>query len=128
MSKTSINVTKLIHEHKILKQFMDEMIEDGDEFGIVHELGVHQAFRICFELAWKIMKHFLVMEGIKASSPRDVIKKAFTIKLIDRPELWLDFYEKHTGLGKYNQKKITAVVAVCDLFVLEIDKIIERMK
>jgi nucleotidyltransferase substrate binding protein (TIGR01987 family) len=49
---------------------------------------------VAFELAWKVMKDYLEEEGYIVKSPREAIKQAFQIGLIDQGELWLDALQK----------------------------------
>ena len=51
--------------------------------------GIIQFYEVCFELSWKTLKDYLENEGFEVKSPRDVIKQAFQMGLIDEGELWL---------------------------------------
>ncbi len=52
--------------------------------------GIIQFYEVTFELAWKTTKNFLESGGYIVKSPREAIKKAFQIELIDNGETWLD--------------------------------------
>ncbi len=52
--------------------------------------AVIQRFEFTFELSWKLMKSYLNFQGIEANSPRQAIKEAFKIKMIENGELWID--------------------------------------
>lgn len=63
-------------------------IEDADMF---QRAGMVQFFEMCFELSWKTMKDYLEEGGyVDLNSPRDVIKKAFEIGLIEEGHNWMD--------------------------------------
>ncbi|MBU4298464.1 nucleotidyltransferase substrate binding protein, partial [Patescibacteria group bacterium] len=46
-------------------------------------------FELCFDLAWKSIKVYAKNQNVECVSPRDCIKTAFQLKLIDYNENWL---------------------------------------
>jgi nucleotidyltransferase substrate binding protein (TIGR01987 family) len=56
--------------------------------------GLIQSFEYTFELSWKTIKDYLEFEGYDVKTPRDTIKKAFQIGIIDDGLVWLDALEK----------------------------------
>ncbi|MCK5145754.1 nucleotidyltransferase substrate binding protein [bacterium] len=52
--------------------------------------GLIQFYEITFELGWKTLKDYLESEGFLVKTPRDVIKQAFQIDLIEDGENWLE--------------------------------------
>ncbi|NCB55562.1 MAG: nucleotidyltransferase [Epsilonproteobacteria bacterium] len=60
----------------------------------IEKAGLIQFFEVGFELAWKVMKDYLVAEGYEVKSPRESIKQAFQHGLIDDGALWLEALEK----------------------------------
>jgi len=46
-------------------------------------------FELCFDLAWKSIKIYAKNQGMECFSPRECIKTAFQLKLIDYEENWL---------------------------------------
>ncbi|MEL7144363.1 MAG: nucleotidyltransferase substrate binding protein [Cyanobacteria bacterium J06573_11] len=57
---------------------------------VVERAGLIQFFEMAFELSWKIMKDYKQAEGVKARTPREVLKQAFQIGLIKDGHTWLD--------------------------------------
>lgn len=55
--------------------------------------GVIQRFEFTFELLWKTLKMFLEYQEIDVKSPRDSLKEAFRMGLIDDEEIYLDMLE-----------------------------------
>jgi nucleotidyltransferase substrate binding protein (TIGR01987 family) len=47
-----------------------------------------------FELAWKVMKEYLEAEGYIVKSPRETIKQAYQIGLIEDGHIWIDALTK----------------------------------
>ncbi len=70
---------------------------------IVRDASI-QRFEYTFELAWKLFKKLAKTEGIEASSPRQAIRSAFDLDLIDNTELWFEFLEHRNATSHtYNQ-------------------------
>lgn len=57
---------------------------------IVEKAGVIQFFETTFELSWKLMKDYLEYLGYDINSPREAIKRSFSIELIDKGDTWLE--------------------------------------
>ncbi|MBN2359757.1 MAG: nucleotidyltransferase substrate binding protein [Deltaproteobacteria bacterium] len=55
--------------------------------------GIAKSFEICFEYAWKYLKAVATEHGLEAHSPRDAIKTAARMGLLDDAEAWLGFLE-----------------------------------
>jgi nucleotidyltransferase substrate binding protein (TIGR01987 family) len=56
-------------------------------------LMVVKAYEILVELAWKYFKEKVEDEGLSAASPKESVRKAATIGLIDDPEKWIKFID-----------------------------------
>lgn len=52
--------------------------------------GLIQFFEMAFELAWKLLKDYLELEGFTCKSPRDAIKLAFQAGYIKDGHTWID--------------------------------------
>ncbi len=52
--------------------------------------GLIQFFEMSFELAWKVLKDYLEIEGFAVNSPRSAIKQAFQIGLITDGQVWME--------------------------------------
>jgi len=71
---------------------------------IVEKAGIIQFFEISFELAWKLMKDYLEFEGYNVKSPREAIKTAFSIELIDNGDMWLEALgDRNLTVHTYNE-------------------------
>ena len=53
--------------------------------------GISKSFEVCFEYAWKYLRRICVDQGLEVYGPKDVIKSAGRLGLIDNVEEWLDF-------------------------------------
>lgn len=78
--------------------------------------GVTQGFEIVHELAWNMLKDFLVYEGITGIvGSRSAVREAFQRELLSDGELWLDMIEKrnlssHTYNKGIAEELVNAIV------------------
>lgn len=68
--------------------FADKIAKDPFYFA-----GISKSFEVCIEYAWKYLKMRVEKEGLEAFSPREAVKLAGKIGLIDDVEKWMDFLE-----------------------------------
>lgn len=63
--------------------------------------GVVQRFEYSFELAWKTMKDFLEESGVVLAlvTPRQVLKDAFSAKLIEDGQVWIEMQHQRNLLS-----------------------------
>ena len=57
----------------------------------IERIGLIKIFEMLFELSWKLLKDYEMTEGIEAKSPREVIKQAYQLKLIENGHEWMIF-------------------------------------
>ncbi len=55
-------------------------------------------FEICFDLAWKSIKQYAQKQGLECYSPRECIKTAFQLKLVEHTEKWLEMLDDRNML------------------------------
>lgn len=55
--------------------------------------GLIQFFEMSFELAWKTLKDYLESQGFQVSSPRETIKQAFQMNLLQDGHAWMEVLE-----------------------------------
>ena len=75
--------------------------------------GVIQRFEYTYELAWKLLRDRLKFDGIAlpAETPRHVIKAAFTAKLIDDGDAWVDMMNSRNEMShEYDADKFEETV------------------
>ena len=65
---------------------------DVDSLSRLEKEGAIQRFEVAFELAWKTIKDYLEESGVVVNpvTPRNVIKEAFTARLLDDADVWID--------------------------------------
>ena len=72
---------------------LSDALKDGSEkLSLLEKEGTLQRFGFTFELAWKLMKDYLEESGIIINpiTPKQVIKQAFTAKIISDGQVWID--------------------------------------
>ena len=79
-----------------------DILEPSD----IEKAGIIQYFEISFELSWKLMKDYLLYLGYDVNSPRESIKRAFAIGLIDDGEEWLNaLIDRNLTVHTYDQEQ-----------------------
>ncbi|MDD2798290.1 MAG: nucleotidyltransferase substrate binding protein [Bacteroidales bacterium] len=85
---------------------------DITEPDIIQRAGLIQFFEMSFELAWNTLKDMLNEQGFTdIKSPRDTIKKAFEIELIEDGHTWLQALENR-NLTSHTYDEETAAEVV----------------
>ncbi|HBA83604.1 MAG TPA: nucleotidyltransferase [Verrucomicrobia bacterium] len=72
-----------------------------ESYSDLERAGLVQIFEFTFELAWKTLKDWLFIEGFELNTPREAIRKAFEVKLLDEAdaETLLDGLKKRNLLS-----------------------------
>ena len=90
-------------------------LEDGAAgLNQLEKEGVIQRFEYSFELAWKTVKDYLEESDIvfPIVVPRQVLKEAFTAKLIADGQVWIDMLDHRNLLSHtYNFASFEAAIA-----------------
>jgi nucleotidyltransferase substrate binding protein (TIGR01987 family) len=63
-----------------------------DSLSRLEKEGAIQRFEVAFELAWKTINDYLEESSVVVNpvTPRNVIKEAFTARLLDDADVWID--------------------------------------
>ncbi len=74
--------------------------------------GIIQFYEMTFELAWKLMKDYLELQGYTVSSPKDAIKQAFQATILEEGQLWMDaLSDRNQTTQTYDENKAIEVTA-----------------
>lgn len=92
-----------------LKKAYEQLTEfmEKSELNKFEVQGLIQCFEYTFELSWKTIKDYLEFEGYDVKTPRDTIKKAFQVGIIDDGSVWLDALEKRNLMSHTYNENIT---------------------
>lgn len=95
----------------------------------VHQDATIQRFEFTFELAWKAIQSFAFQKGIQVVSPKDTIRIAAQLGLIEDVEMWFDFLDaRNMSSHIYNEKMAKLVYQQAKKFLPEVEKLIEKLK
>ena len=80
------------------KALSDPVHSDRDKAGCI------QFFEFSFELAWKLMKFLSEEEGLEVKSPKEALKSAYALNLINDEEVWLQMLQARNLMSHtYNE-------------------------
>lgn len=95
----------------------------------VHQDATIQRFEFTFELAWKAIQSFAFQKGIQVVSPKDTIRIAAQLGLIEDVEMWFDFLDaRNMSSHIYDEKMAKLVYQQAKKFLPEVEKLIEKLK
>lgn len=72
-----------------LKRCLDEY-KPSEQARSTSLLALTKAFEISLEYGWKLLKREVEEKGLEANSPKDAVREAARVGIIDDPVLWLD--------------------------------------
>lgn len=74
---------------------LDEAIKDSKKIELsTLKDGVIQRFEFTLELSWKILKTYLVNEGIDCvNTPKSVVREAYKAGIIKNGEVWIEMID-----------------------------------
>ena len=77
----------------------------------VETLALVQAFEMCTELAWNVMKDYLQAQGLVfQATPKGAIRRAFQSQIIPDGQAWLDIVDsRNLSAHTYNQSVAQAL-------------------
>ncbi|MBN2897433.1 MAG: nucleotidyltransferase substrate binding protein [Clostridia bacterium] len=86
--------------YRLLAQYVETPIETELE-----RAGIIQLFEVSFELAWKVMKDYLESQAFNVKSPRETIKQAYQIGLVEDGHVWMDaLADRNLTVHTYDEK------------------------
>lgn len=113
---------------KAANKLNEALIGDASDLEID---GILHRFEFTFELAWKTMKDCLEEQGIvgKIGSPREIIKEAFSVGLIDNGEVWIDMMLSRNELSHLYDEETSREIYdnIKEIYILEINKLIQKL-
>lgn len=83
-----------------------EQINMNSKEDIVQDAAI-QRFEFSYELSWKIMQNIAIANGMDSYGPKNAIRNAAQLKLIEDPEEWL-IYLNYRNLTTHTYGQETA--------------------
>ena len=110
--------------YKLLKKYSNQEITTELE-----RAGIIQFFEMTFELAWKVLKDYLESEGYMVKSPRETVKQAFQIGLIDNGHIWIDaLSNRNLTTHTYDAELATKMTSeILNAYLPELDKLYNKL-
>lgn len=110
--------------YKSLAQYIHQPIETELE-----RAGIIQLFEIAFELSWKLMKDYLEAQELSVKSPRETIKQAYQIALIDNGHIWIDaLADRNLTVHTYDEKMVEQMVKdITKVYYPELKKLYDKL-
>ena len=110
--------------YKLLEKYSKQEIKTELE-----KAGIIQFFEMTFELAWKVLKDYLEAEEFIVKSPRETIKKAFQIGLIDNGHVWIDaLSNQNLTVHTYDEDLSNEMFKkIIEVYFIELKKLYEKL-
>ena len=91
--------------------------------------GIIQFFEMTFELAWKVLKDYLEAQEYLVKSPRETVKQAFQIGLIDNGHVWMDaLSNRNLTTHTYDEELANKMTNdIIKMYLPELDKMYEKL-
>ena len=91
--------------------------------------GIIQFFEMTFELAWKVLKDYLEAQEYLVKSPRETVKQAFQIGLIDNGHVWMDaLSNRNLTTHTYDEELANKMTnEIITLYLPELDKMYVKL-
>ncbi|MEN1968843.1 nucleotidyltransferase substrate binding protein [Lentibacillus sp. N15] len=92
--------------------------------------GIIQFFEMTFELSWKVLKDYLEAQGYITRSPREAIKQAYQIDLIDDGHIWIEALSKRNlTTHTYDEQMATEFVdEITNVFMPQMKILYKRLR
>jgi len=96
----------------------------------LEQAGLIQFFEMTFELAWKVLKDYLESEGYIVKSPRETIKQAFQMELINDGHIWMEALTvRNLTTHTYDEKVVNKLINdIINVYFPELKLLHDRLK
>lgn len=95
----------------------------------IHKDATIQRFEFTFELAWKVMQGLANEKGLETASPKDSIRTAAQLSLIESVETWFGFLDaRNLSSHIYNEEIANEVYHQIKKFLPEVKKLLSRLR
>ncbi|MDP8208569.1 MAG: HI0074 family nucleotidyltransferase substrate-binding subunit [Candidatus Electryonea clarkiae] len=128
MSLSNLDPQKLENLRNALDR-LHEALDYPDGTPLREDAAIHR-FKISCESAWKSLRAYLSGESKdKISSPRNVLKTAFSYQLIDGEDTWLSMLNDRNLMSYiYDEDHAKKIFDQLPRYVLEIEKLYDNLK
>lgn len=122
-----------ISDNPLLEDFEKTILRLEDVLKLVKTEVVRDSaikrFELCFDLSWKCIKLYAKREGVECFSPRDCLKVAYQLGLIDYDETWLKMLDdRNLTVHVYKEKYAEEVYSRLFNYTEYFRKLLNRIK
>ncbi len=98
---TDVRWKQRFENYKTALELLREALDRIDHLSRLEKEGTVQRFEFTLELAWKTLKDYLEYSGVLLSqtTPKHVIREAFSAKIISDGQLWIDMLDCRNRLS-----------------------------
>ena len=111
-------------QFKLCKEGISQAQDELDKDGVI------QRFEFTFELLWKALKIVLEGEGIECLTPKDCLKSAFRIGLVEDEQVVLDMLEDRNKTSHIYAKQESEEIfkKIKEKYSLSIKTILDKLQ
>jgi nucleotidyltransferase substrate binding protein (TIGR01987 family) len=85
-------------------------------------------FEFCFDLAWKSIKNYAKEQGVECYSPKECLKSAYQLKLIDNQDKWLEMVNDRNLIAHlYKEAQADKLYSSAPVYLELFKKLIESI-
>ena len=101
----------------------------NEEKTIIHRDAAIQRFEFTVELAWKTIQHFLREQKIICRSPKECLKEAFKLGLIEDDTRWLTMFDdRNLTVHTYDEKTAEHVYSRLHNYLTPLQKLSVKLQ
>lgn len=87
-----------------------------------------QRFEFTFELSWKFLKDYFLEKGLQLNYPKEVIKEAFSVGIIDNEKVWLLMLsDRNMTSHTYDEKLADEIYGRIKTYVPELKILLKKV-
>lgn len=117
-----MNDDKLQQALALLEAALSEC--DAEPENLLRQAALAKTFESMFEYVWKLLKREADQAGLEAYSPRDALRFAAQLKMIDDLELWNQFLNaRNLSVHDYVSMDDATILQVVNQFRDEVNRL-----
>ena len=88
-----------------------------------------QRFEFTFELAWKFLKDYFLEQGIQLNYPKEVIKEAFAVGIVNDENIWVKMLsDRNMTSHTYDEKLADEIYMRIKSYVPELKTLLKNVE
>ena len=100
----------------------------GDEPEAYRLAALAKSFEVAVEYAWKELKYYVEAEGLDAPSPKEAVRKAARLNVLDDAALWLNFINaRNASVHDYFELTTEGFVRLAGSLLREVNALLSKI-